>query len=112
MEIMKLNPKNILMFNTLLKNSSVSNQIHWSYKDEYKDNLLFWENEAGEDEPIVITTKAKGEESMMYNQSIIEYAPNSDIASQYYHLSKSIAERFISDSKNTLTHETEVMEAI
>lgn len=79
-QIMKLDHQKIIMFATLLDRSSLSQQIYAQYLAKFSDFLI----------PIPIKISVKGQESLVHNQTILEYAPTSEIAQDYYELISAI----------------------
>jgi len=82
---MKLTNLRHVMIATLLDNNSgISQQIYGRYLDKYGKTII----------PIPIRKSTKGEESLANRQSVIEYAPSSNLADDYYKLIKSEWEIF------------------
>ena len=75
-EAMKLADQNIIMFSTALERSSLSHQISATYLNRYVDYMI----------ATPIRKSVKWEEALMSKQTIIEYAPGSTAAEEYYHL--------------------------
>ena len=75
-QVMKLNNQKIIMFATLLDRSSLSQQIYAQYLTKFSDFFI----------PIPIRTSTKGQEALIHKQTILEYAPTSQMAQDYYDL--------------------------
>ena len=75
-EAMKLEEQNLIMFSTALERSSLSQQISATYLNRYVDYMI----------ATPIRKSVKWEEALMSKQTIIEYAPGSTPAEEYYHL--------------------------
>lgn len=75
-EAMGLSNQNLILFATLLESSSLSQQIYAKYLADYPDTLI----------PIPIRRATKWQESLLHKQSIIEYAPTSQAARDFYEL--------------------------
>lgn len=73
---MKLNTQKIIAYPTLLNTSSLSQQAYGQYLTRFSDYII--------NKPIRYTVT--GEEALMLGQSILEYAPSSPLAQQYYEL--------------------------
>jgi chromosome partitioning protein len=73
---MQLANQQLIMFSTMLGRSTLSQQINSAYLSKYKDLVL----------PISIRFSVKGEEALMKNQTIMEYAPKSPLAEDCYRL--------------------------
>ena len=74
--VMKLTDQNLIMFSTALERSSLSQQISATYLNRYVDYMI----------ATPIRKSVKWEEALMSKQTIIEYAPGSPSAEEYYHL--------------------------
>ena len=74
--VMKLENQNLIMFNTALDRSSLSYQISATYLNRYAEYII----------STPIRKSVKWEEALMSKQTIIEYAPGSISAEDYYHL--------------------------
>ena len=74
--VMKLPDQNLVMFSTGLERSSLSQQINATYLNRYVDYMI----------ATPIRKSVKWEEALMSKQTIIEYAPGSSPAEEYYHL--------------------------
>lgn len=81
-EEMKLQWQHI-MIATLLDNSGISQQIYGRYLDKFTSNII----------PIPIRTSSKGQEAQVNRQSVLEYAPTSNLANDYFGIAKAIWER-------------------
>lgn len=76
-EVMKLkNERTVTMFATLLERNSLSQQIFAQYLAEQTDYII----------PIPIRNSVKFQESLISRESILEYAPNTPIANEYFDL--------------------------
>lgn len=73
-EAMGLINQNIIMFSTLLDRNSLSQQINATYLQGYAENII----------STPIKRSVKFEEALMSKQSILEYAPSSLPAEEYY----------------------------
>ena len=74
--VMKLENQNLIMFNTALDRSSLSYQISATYLNRYAEYII----------STPIRKSVKWEEALMSKQTIIEYAPGSVSAEEYYRL--------------------------
>jgi len=63
-----------IMVATLLDNSGISQQIYGRYLDKFTPNII----------PTPIRTSSKGQEAQANRQSILEYAPTSNLANDYF----------------------------
>lgn len=79
-QAMDLHEQKLIMFPTLLERSSLSQQIYGQYLTRFSDYIL----------PIPIRASVKGQEALIHNQTIFEYAPRSSLADDYYDLIKGI----------------------
>jgi len=77
-EVMGIKNQKIIMFPTLLENSSLSQQIYAQYLANFEQFII----------PIPIRKSVKGQEALIHKQTILEYAPNSPLAQDYYELIK------------------------
>lgn len=75
-EVMKLQNQKIVMFSTLLDHNSLSQQINAQYLSKFSDYII----------PVPIRKSVKGEEALVNQQTILEYAPTSTFADEYYQL--------------------------
>ena len=75
-EVMRLSNQNLIMFSTGLERSSLSQQINATYLNRYVDYMI----------ATPIRKSVKWEEALMSKQTILEYAPRSSAAEEYYHL--------------------------
>ena len=75
-KIMKLSNQKLIMFSTGLERSSLSQQINATYLKRYSDYMI----------PTPIRKSVKWEEALMSKQTILEYAPTSLAAEEYYYL--------------------------
>lgn len=75
-EVMKLSRQKLIMFSTALERSSLSQQINATYLKRYADFMI----------PTPIRKSVKWEEALMSKQTILEYAPTSLPAEEYYYL--------------------------
>ncbi len=75
-EIMSLKNQKIIMFPTLLERSSLSQQIYAQYLAKFSEYIL----------PIPIRHSVKGQESLIHQQTMLEYASTSSLAQDYYEL--------------------------
>jgi chromosome partitioning protein len=74
--VMGLKNQKIIMFSTLLDRNSLSQQINATYLQAYAENIL----------STPIRRSVKFEEALMSKQTILEYAPKSIPAEEYYQL--------------------------
>jgi len=84
-EEMKLSWDCYIMYATLLERNSLSQQIYGQYLNNYSDKII----------PIPLRSSAKGQESLVTYQSILEYAPSSNLAQDYYELINEVWNRII-----------------
>lgn len=75
-EVMGLDDQIIVMYSTALERSSLSQQINATYLSRYPESMV----------TIPIRKSVKWEEALMSNQSIIEFAPESAAAKEYYRM--------------------------
>lgn len=75
-DVMKLTNQSLIMFSTALERNSLSQQINATYLSRYIDYMI----------ATPIRKSVKWEEALMSRQTIIEYAPGSSSAEEYYHL--------------------------
>ncbi len=75
-EVMKLSQQQLIMFSTALERSSLSQQINATYLKRYQPYMI----------PTPIRKSVKWEEALMSKQTILEYAPTSLAAEEYYYL--------------------------
>ena len=75
-DVMKLNEQNLIMFSTILDRNSLSQQINATYLQNYAEYIL----------STPIRRSVKFEEALMSKQSILEYAPTSLAAEEYFQL--------------------------
>jgi chromosome partitioning protein len=75
-EVMKLTNQETIMIATALERNSLSQQIYATYLNRYVDFIL----------ETPIRKSVKWEEALMSKQTILEYAPDSPQAEEYYHL--------------------------
>lgn len=73
---MGLIDQKIIMFPTLLERTGLSQQIYAQYLSKFNSYII----------PIPIRMSVKGQESLVCKQSIIEYAPTSSLAQEFYEL--------------------------
>lgn len=73
---MNLTSQKIIMFPTLLERSALSQQIYAQYLSKFNEYII----------PIPIRVSVKGQEALVCKQSILEYAPTSSLAQEYYEL--------------------------
>jgi len=89
-KVMQLNYQQIIMFATLLDSrNSLSQQIYAQYLTKFSDFFIV----------TPIRVSAKGQEALMHKQTILEYAPTSQAAQEYYDLIVDIWNTVI-DAKN------------
>lgn len=86
---MNLANQKIIMFPTLLERSALSQQIYAQYLSKFNEYII----------PIPIRVSVKGQEALVCQQSILEYAPTSSLAQEYYELILSIWQK-INNKKN------------
>lgn len=65
---------NTMYLPTLLENTKLSQQIYGKYLNEYKEKVI----------PFPIKRNVKGQDARLLNLAVIEYAPTSDLAQDYY----------------------------
>lgn len=101
--VMKLGNQELIMFSTALERSSLSQQINATYLNRYVDYMI----------ATPIRKSVKWEEALMAKQTILEYAPGSSPAEEYYHL---ISEEWIKINEGStafvdlfLTNEHEIV---
>jgi chromosome partitioning protein len=75
-EKMHLQDQEIIMFTSLLERNSLSQQIYATYLSQYAENII----------NTPIRRSVKFEEALMSRQTILEYAPTSPQAEEYYEL--------------------------
>ncbi len=75
-EEMAINNQLVMMFPTLLTRSSLSQQIYAGYLTKFGNDVI----------PIPIREAVKGQEALLNQQTILEYAPTSALAQDYYEL--------------------------
>jgi chromosome partitioning protein len=73
---MGIKDQKIVMFPTLLERSGLSQQIYAQYLSKFSSYVI----------PIPIRVSVKGQEALVCKQSILEYAPTSQLAQEYYEL--------------------------
>jgi len=71
---MNLHSQNIIMFSTMLERSSLSQQINATYLNRYSEYIV----------TTPIRKSVKWEEALMKQQTILEYAPTTPFADDYY----------------------------
>lgn len=81
---MKLQMQHI-MIATLLDNSGISQQIYGRYLDKFTPNII----------PVPIRTSSKGQEAQANRQSMLEYAPTSNLANDYFNILTSMWDRLV-----------------
>lgn len=86
-DVMKLENRNVIMFATLLERTSLSQQIFSQYIARFGEIVI----------PIPIKVSAKFQEALVKRQSIIEYAPNSQPAQEYFELIQVLWHKIIGD---------------
>lgn len=79
-DVMGLSNQKLIMFSTLLERSSLSQQINGKYLEKFSRYII----------PTSIRVSVKGQEALMHRQTILEYAPTSSLAEEYYSLIKEI----------------------
>jgi len=77
---MNLSNQKVVMFATLLDRNGLSQQIYAQYLTKFSDHII----------PIPIRVSVKGQEALVCKQTILEYAPTSSHAQDYYELICSI----------------------
>ena len=82
-EKMGLTKQKILMIPTLLERNSLSQQIYGQYLTKFEKYII----------PLPIRTSVKGQEALVCKQTILEYAPTSQLAQDYYELIKALWEK-------------------
>lgn len=99
-DAMGIDEQKLIMFSTMLDRTSLSVQINGQYLSRYADNII----------PIPIRRSIKGEEALLHRESIIEYAPTSSLAIDYYKLIVEIWKRVNFDIKTTNNLNTNQLE--
>jgi chromosome partitioning protein len=89
-KVMNLTNQKVVMFATLLERTGLSQQIYAQYLTKFSDHII----------PIPIRASVKGQEALVCKQTILEYAPTSSFAQEYYELICSIWD-LITDGKGT-----------
>jgi chromosome partitioning protein len=89
---MNLTNQKIIMFPTLLERSALSQQIYAQYLSKFNEYII----------PIPIRVSVKGQEALVCQQSILEYAPTSSLAQEYYELILAIWQK-INNEKGAAT---------
>jgi chromosome partitioning protein len=77
---MNLDKQKIIMFATLLERTGLSQQIFAQYLSKFSEYIL----------TTPIRASVKGQEALVCKQTILEYAPNTPLAHDYYELINSI----------------------
>jgi chromosome partitioning protein len=77
---MNLDNQKIIMFATLLERTGLSQQIFAQYLSKFSDYIL----------TTPIRASVKGQEALVCKQTILEYAPSTPFAHDYYELINSI----------------------
>lgn len=84
---MGINKQKLIMFPTLLEKSSLSQQIFAKYLSKFSEFVI----------PIAIRKSVKGEEALIHKQTMLEYAPTSPLADDYFDLFKAIWAKIIDE---------------
>ncbi len=79
-EKMALDSQKVFMIPTLLERNSLSQQIYGQYLTKFEKYII----------PLPIRTSVKGQEALVCKQTILEYAPTSQFAQDYYELITSL----------------------
>ena len=79
-EIMGIKNQQLVMYSTLLDRNSLSQQIYAQYLNKFSDYMV----------AIPIRKTVKGEEALIHQQTILEYAPKTQFAEDYYQLIQAI----------------------
>lgn len=95
-KVMSLKKQKVIMFSTLLERTSLSQQINAQYLTKFSDYII----------PIPIRKSVKGEEAILQQKTILEYAPTTSLAEEYYHLIKSIWKEVTKEEKKTDRRQT------
>lgn len=95
---MNLDDQKIIMFPTLLERSALSQQIYAQYLSKFNEFII----------PIPIRVSVKGQEALVCKQSILEYAPTSSLAQEYYELILAIWQKMNHDTSILKRTGTEV----
>ena len=77
---------NYFLIPTFLEKSKISQQIYGAYLNQYPENVL----------PTPIRRSAVGQESLALHKSVIEYAPTSPLADDYYEVVKTLWNKILS----------------
>lgn len=100
-EKMDLKKQNIIMIPTLLDRSALSQQIYAQYLTRFNEYII----------PIPIRTSVKAQEALVLEQTILEYAPSSPLAQDYYELITLLWEK-ITGLKTALQSTKKTQEAL
>lgn len=79
-QTMDLHTQKLIMFPTLLEKTSLSQQIFAKYLSKFAKYII----------PVAIRRSVKGEEALIHRQTVLEYAPTSPLADDYFDLLKTI----------------------
>jgi len=90
-EEMQLTEQKTLMFSTMLERSSLSQQINATYLSTYSDFIM----------STPIRKSVKWEEALLNQQTILEYAPTSQQAEEYFYLISEVWDRMNQVSKTS-----------
>ena len=88
-ESMKIPHQEIILFPTLLENNTLSKQAYSHYLARYSDFII----------TTAIRSSVKFQEAIVLGQTILEYAPSSPAARDYYDLITDIWERLLNTKK-------------
>lgn len=80
---MQLEWDSVIMFATLLERTALSQQIYGQYLSKFKDYII----------STPIRSSVKGQEALVYKKTFVEYAPNSNLAQEYYDLIRELWQR-------------------
>ena len=79
-DAVQANWDNYFLVPTVLEKSKISQQIYGSYLNQYPENVL----------PTPIRRSVVGQEALTLRKSVLEYAPTSSLADDYYEVIKTI----------------------
>ena len=92
-DAVQANWDNYFLVPTVLEKSKISQQIYGSYLNQYPENVL----------PTPIRRSVVGQEALTLRKSVLEYAPTSSLADDYYEVIKTIWSKILeSEASNVL----------
>lgn len=94
-ETLSIDWRNFLMVPTLLEKTKLSQQIYGAYLSTYADSMM----------PNPIRRAVLGQEATYLRRSVLEYDPNSALASDYYDLVMSLWKRLVDGQKLAFANE-------